>query len=126
LLVQTSQTPEIRRELALFHALNNRESAARAATRDPLDMLLRQLTEDVVYFLSIGHLVKIGHSRHLRDRLKAMGLTSTSLLAIELGGRERERQLHEQFRKDRVTGELFKRSPALLTYIASRDPRVSD
>ena len=83
-----------------------------------------------VYFIRAGHRVKIGFSNHPDTRLKTIraghckaprGLDTSKakLLATEIGGRERETELHKQFSHLREAGEWFRRSPELMTYIDS-------
>ena len=83
-----------------------------------------------VYFIKAGLRVKIGYSNHPDMRLKSIraghckaprGLDTSKakLLATEIGGRERETELHQQFAHLREAGEWFRRSPDLLSYIDS-------
>lgn len=67
-----------------------------------------------VYFAERDGLVKIGWSGHPCQR--ALGLKA-SLLAVVPGSRQDERIMHERFAGDRVAGEWFRPSPALVEYV---------
>lgn len=73
-----------------------------------------------VYFFEAGGLIKIGFSRRLKDRMKALqdALPYEGNLLHTIVGTERmEAYLHERFAADRVRGEWFTRSAELLSYI---------
>jgi Meiotically up-regulated gene 113 len=72
---------------------------------------------EVVYYIRFRDRIKIGTTRNLRQRLYE--LPYDELLAIEPGGREVERERHEQFAASRVIGEWFEPDTALLKHIAS-------
>jgi Meiotically Up-regulated Gene 113 (MUG113) protein len=84
--------------------------------------------QPVVYFVSFDDalVVKIGWAGNLKRRIRTFR-TSTVLeptvhLAIA-GDRVLERQLHKRFEADRIRGELFRLSPAIAEFIASRKDR---
>lgn len=71
---------------------------------------------EVVYYLGLGDLVKIGTSTNPRRRIAA--LPHDTVLAFERGGRRRERSRHEQFAATRVNGgEWFRTDAALRAHI---------
>lgn len=77
-----------------------------------------------VYFIQnmVTGLIKIGHSRMVKDRLSNLQIGSAdrlSLLGVTPGGREKERALHERFSSQREGGEWFRRSDELLDLIES-------
>jgi hypothetical protein len=57
---------------------------------------LNRETTDVVYYLRVGDLVKIGTTNNLKRRLRAYP-PGTVVLATETGSFQREAQRHEQF-----------------------------
>lgn len=67
-----------------------------------------------VYFAERGGLIKIGCSQHPGKRAVYL---DARLLASQAGDFETERTLHRVFADDRVVGEWFRPSPALLAYI---------
>ena len=80
---------------------------------------------DVVYYIRFGDRVKIGTSNNLPQRMAR--LWHEQLLAIERGGRSRERQRHEQFAAWRLgTSEWFAASPEVLTHTDAVGAGVDD
>lgn len=76
----------------------------------------------LVYFVrsGVGGPIKIGRSHRPYERLAAMQATSGEglhLLGMVAGGAELERALHERFAADRLHGEWFAATPALLRHI---------
>ena len=75
-----------------------------------------------VYFIRAGTSgpIKIGKAQNVRVRLSTLQ-TSTAVplhvLGIVAGGRDRERELHEQFAHLRLRGEWFVPEPELLQFI---------
>lgn len=69
-----------------------REAAARPALAESLTQ-----RESVVYYVRIADHVKIGYSKNLINRLHALRVEVSDVLAIEPGGRSIEQQRHEQF-----------------------------
>jgi hypothetical protein len=72
-----------------------------------------------IYFVRSNGLVKIGYSKHVAQRVRA--LRTGSSVPLELwfsfdGTRELEKELHWRFRRDRSHGEWFHLSPAILEY----------
>jgi hypothetical protein len=73
-----------------------------------------------VYFFEAGGLIKIGFSRNLKNRIQTLrdGLPYDGTLLHTIVGTERmESFLHARFATDKVRGEWFNRSAALLEYI---------
>jgi hypothetical protein len=60
---------------------------------------------ELVYYMRLGELVKIGTSRNLKARREA--LNPQGIIALEFGGRELERERHSQFARSHVHGEWF-------------------
>jgi hypothetical protein len=77
----------------------------------------------VVYFIRSGGRIKIGTSTSLITRLdtyRTHGPEQPQVLLVVEGGRAEEKQVHELFKADRVRGEWFTPSQALLDFIADR------
>lgn len=49
---------------------------------------------DVVYFVLNGNRVKIGTTTNLRNRVRALALPSSNVIAVVRGGRSKEADLH--------------------------------
>lgn len=79
---------------------------------------IRSIGASSVYFAQdpVSAEVKIGFSRNVRSRLRALG-RSVRLLATIDGNREVESAIHHRFRHARVHGEWFRPIPELLSYI---------
>jgi len=80
-------------------------------------------TSSVVYFIRVGSRIKIGTTTSLIARLDAYrtnGPEEPEVLLVVAGGRTEEKQVHELFKADRVRGEWFTPSAALLDFIAQR------
>lgn len=71
---------------------------------------------EVVYYLRFGDTIKIGTSRNLHGRLKQ--IPHNELLAIEPGGRVREKLRHDQFAESRLHGEWFRVDADLQDHVA--------
>lgn len=77
------------------------------------------------YFLVNGGRVKIGHTKTLSTRLRALSLNEDSLLLLLHGGPALERALHLKFDTYRVgDSEWFELSPEIVHFIASKQPQV--
>lgn len=88
-----------------------------------------------VYFFRCGPYIKIGYSidplRRLREIRTGIGTkvpddidrTRTVLVQTEPGGRNRERDLHKQFKHLHHWGEWFTEAPELTEYIESLSER---
>lgn len=71
---------------------------------------------DVVYYIRFKDRMKIGTTSNLRQRMSR--LWHEELLAIEPGGRARERARHSQFGAQRLeSSEWFSLSPELLAHV---------
>jgi hypothetical protein len=82
-----------------------------------------------VYFARAASRIKIGWSRNVGTRLAQLQTANPDpivLLATTPGGRALERQLHERFASDRVSGEWFDATDELLNHIAELDHVRSD
>lgn len=71
--------------------------------------------DSVVYYMALGHLVKIGTSTNLTERSKA--LNPQGILAIEFGGYDRESARHKEFAEQHEHGEWFRNEGALAAHI---------
>jgi hypothetical protein len=90
-----------------------------------------------VYFLRCEGFIKIGYSIAPRKRLSQIrggdatrcpeGINRSSIVLVqtEPGGRQRERQLHQQFKHLHHWGEWFTEAPELTEYIESLSERQS-
>ena len=81
-----------------------------------------------VYFIREGRdgPIKIGYSVDVAVRLSTLQSSSSRtlvLLGVVPGGAERERQLHDRFAGERIRGEWFEASVALLQFIEAVVPR---
>lgn len=85
---------------------------------------------DKVYFIRCEGFIKIGKAQRPENRVKEirrggilfprqLDLEASELIATELGGIERERELHARFAHLRHTGEWFIEAPELTEYIES-------
>lgn len=117
----------------LREGLAHCDRRARAATQIAQ---ARALRPDVVYYVERDGLIKIGHSKDLAKRLKSlstggvagpdgMRIGPVKLLLTHGGGRDAEQEMHTRFAADRVTGEWFRKSPALLDHIERLKSRMS-
>ena len=101
--------------------------------REPLpeDYFEQRRKAQTVYFMRCEGFVKIGMSFNPDNRLnqirkgggslfpRRMDVASTSLIATEPGGFDREKELHARFASLRHTGEWFTEAPELTEYIES-------
>ncbi|WP_344790121.1 GIY-YIG nuclease family protein [Gryllotalpicola daejeonensis] len=70
---------------------------------------------DVVYYIRFGDRMKIGTTSNLRQRMAK--LWHEDLVALERGGRARERARHAQFARARLgTSEWFELAPELVAH----------
>lgn len=87
-----------------------------------------------VYFMRCGPYIKIGYSVNPRTRLSQLRSDPTKcpadidrstieLVQTEPGGRNREYQLHQQFKHLHHFGEWFTEAPELTEYIESLSER---
>lgn len=80
---------------------------------------------EVVYYIRFHDRMKIGTTANLGQRMRQ--LWHDELVALELGGRARERQRHEQFAQWRLgTSEWFSLSPPLLDHVRVLSAGVDD
>jgi hypothetical protein len=72
-----------------------------------------------VYYVQIHDYVKIGTTRQLSGRMLNLRIEPHQILAVEPGGRELEKQRHEQFADERRgRREDFEMSDRLMEHIA--------
>lgn len=102
-------------------------AAAKKASRAP------RLADDgasVIYFVGPdGGDIKIGITSNFQTRLRSLKTGSSRPLCVLLvmpGTIDDERALHDRFAADRLHGEWFKRSAALMEFIASSRPADDD
>lgn len=84
------------------------------------------LTRSVVYYVLVKPgVVKIGYTSSFYSRMSALRCLRSDLLALEVGGREKEQERHRQFESDRIVRlrEDFQLSPALQQHIDSLAPQ---
>jgi hypothetical protein len=80
---------------------------------------------DVVYYIRFDDRMKIGTSSNLRQRMSR--LWHDELVALERGGRARERMRHAQFGQWRMgKSEWFELSPELLDHVGVLSAGVDD
>lgn len=74
-----------------------------------------------VYFIKSGSQIKIGIAVDPVRRMASLQTAQAKrlrLLGTCAGGREKERELHDQFKDARMRGEWFKATPGLMARIA--------
>ena len=84
------------------------------------DVRYGRTESSVVYYVKLdAERIKIGFTTNLLARLTGLRVDRENLLAYEPGGRELERQRHQQFQADRIRAgrEDFRPSEALLSWI---------
>lgn len=64
--------------------------------RPPRDDIFTQLPEGRVYYIKVGDHIKIGYTKNLSVRLNSYP-PNAHLLAVELGGKDVEKERHDQF-----------------------------
>jgi hypothetical protein len=80
---------------------------------------------DVVYYIRFGERMKIGTTSNLRQRMSR--LWHEELVALERGGRARERARHAQFASRRLgTSEWFELGPELSAHVETLRAGVAD
>lgn len=70
-----------------------------------------------VYFIHFGNRIKIGTSKNVAYRLRA--LPRDELLAVVAGGVDEERRYHAMFARHRINGDWFRAAPDLISYAQS-------
>lgn len=79
-----------------------------------------------VYFLALGAKVKIGTCGNVKARIKALstGIPGKArVYYVTPGDRKLERELHEFFAEDRISGEWFQFSRPIKDWIATDEAR---
>jgi hypothetical protein len=81
----------------------------------------------LLYAIQAGHdgLIKIGHAANVLRRLGKMRVDSAQelkLLGVLPGGPMKEREVHHKLRADRVRGEWFSPTPAVLAFVGTMLP----
>lgn len=80
---------------------------------------------EVVYYIRFGDRMKIGTTANLGQRMRQ--LWHEELVALERGGRARERQRHEQFAQWRLgKSEWFTLAPELVDHVHALSAGVDD
>lgn len=90
--------------------------------REVAEQRQRKAQASCVYYVRLApDRIKIGFTTNLKNRLGALRVHPSALLAWEPGGRDVERQRHQQFAADRITSRLedFQDSATLLAWIES-------
>lgn len=81
----------------------------------------------LVYFLLNGGRVKIGHTRGLSARVRALSLREEAVVLLLHGGPSLERALHQKFARDRIGGsEWFELSADMVGFIARKQSVTTD
>lgn len=70
-----------------------------------------------VYFLIRGDEIKIGFSKDVQARIKALNHVPSDVLATIPGGRTTESRLHKQFAHLKIRGEWFRAADEILDTI---------
>jgi hypothetical protein len=82
--------------------------------------------EPLVYFMANGGRVKIGHTKSLAARLRALSLPGDAVLLLLQGGLPLERALHLKFRSFRIgKSEWFELAPEIVHFIASKSTTLN-
>ncbi|MFF7476658.1 GIY-YIG nuclease family protein [Streptomyces sp. NPDC008092] len=121
----------LRSGLAAAQASSNKAVGARndlvtAATATPIEGLLRGEHEGVVYFISNGGRVKIGHTTNLKSRVSALSLRTDSVLLALPGGPDLERALHARFAAHRHGDtEWFDFASEIFHFASARNAAIS-
>lgn len=116
---------EVHREIGLnirtlFQMMDKQaKKEAAGATAFEKELALAYAAQSVVYYVRIGDYIKIGYTENLTERLKALRVDKADVMATEPGGREKEKERHQQFAHiRRGRRENFEKTPELLTHIA--------
>ncbi len=105
--------------LNLARTMSSQSEDDRASRTDEHDTEIRAGAAGFVYYLRVGERVKIGFSVDIRQRMRAYPHGST-LLAVEPGSYELERQRHQQFANARQSGrEWFRPCPEIDAHCAA-------
>ena len=114
----TQHMMTVRETVGRFEMNHHLRSARRE--REAAERRHREQQISVVYYVALlGDRIKIGTTRHLARRMKAMRIRDEDVLAIECGGRLVEMERHRQFAHLRIgNGEEFRRAPDLEEHIA--------
>lgn len=87
----------------------------------------RKPTSSVVYYVQMNEHVKIGTSTSFIQRMHALYVQPSEVLAIEPGGRRDEASRHQQFASYRVKGtELFRRCSVMDELIRELADKIPD
>lgn len=109
------------------HTLENAKAIADGTANTPESYWNRHVrkmkeAQSVVYYIDLlDGTAKIGYTTNLRRRMQSLFVAPEQLLAVELGGREKETQRHKQFAHLRVNRtERFRLTPELRNHSADR------
>jgi hypothetical protein len=100
-----------------------------SAVREPQTAQRRSILGSYVYFLRYGKRVKIGTATNVQARFKELstGIPGKArIYYVTPGNRALENELHQLFAADRVSGEWFNWSGAMLEWIAADEERRAD
>ena len=79
----------------------------------------------LVYFLANGGRVKIGYTKNLVSRLRALSLRDDAVLLLLQGSQPLERALHLRFGSYRIgDSEWFELAPEVIHFISEKQPKV--
>jgi len=88
------------------------------ADRDESAKARREASDGWVYYVRVGRLIKIGHTKVVYDRLRAYPPDAT-LLAVEPGTRQLEKERHSRFRAHLEHGrEWFAEVDEVMDWVA--------
>ncbi len=76
--------------------------------------------KQVVYFIQVGDLIKIGRTSDYNSRIQALKSTIPNEvieLGVVVGGSELEKELHKRFNANRSHGEWFHATSELISYV---------
>lgn len=100
-----------------------RSDGYQAGYKDAMEARAAQ-PDSVVYFLDFGETIKIGYSTNFRSRLK--DLKPKSVFAVIPGHRNKEADLHKQFKEFRQgRSEQFEKSAELLRFVADLETDIA-
>lgn len=114
-------------KLAIFAEDRQERRQHDQAIQSKMPAEMRRAGREVVYYVQIGDYIKIGYTKHLRNRMRSLRVTNDALLAIEDGDRARETARHREFVGDRVHRRMenFHPSERLLAHIDGLGGRAS-
>ncbi len=119
LLEQLNKAYSILKEIADLKAIPSFEEGFMEVLEKTKDIKIDP--KDVYIIESEEGLIKIGLSRNPQKRLKSLQRQTRYklkiLLVIPNGGREKEKEIQERYKKYNVFGEWFEKSPEIMNFI---------